>query len=171
MTTFVAFGNLERPFNRMVDAVRIAFSALPKPVVIQGGANVDRFADEQSGVRVFKTCPLDEFSSYFKAATLVITHGGVGAISEALAWGHRPAVFVRQAALKEHIDDHQGDWCTLLFERDLAALVRDGRELLTFTREGRFRQRDIAAAQRFIDHAPMRSAVQAYIRSELNKRR
>ncbi|GHC77102.1 hypothetical protein GCM10007079_14030 [Nocardiopsis terrae] len=56
--------------------------------------------------------PGEELSGAMRGATVVVTHGGPGTITQARAAGHLPVVVARDPELEEHVDDHQ-----LLFVR------------------------------------------------------
>ncbi len=49
----------------------------------------------------------DELTEAMRAATVVVTHGGPGTITQARAAGHLPVVVARDPELEEHVDDHQ----------------------------------------------------------------
>lgn len=51
--------------------------------------------------------PGDELSEAMRAATVVVTHGGPGTITQARAAGHLPVVVARDPELEEHVDNHQ----------------------------------------------------------------
>ena len=54
----------------------------------------------------------EELSEAMRAASVVVTHGGPGTITQARAAGHLPVVVARDPELDEHVDEHQ-----LLFVR------------------------------------------------------
>ena len=56
--------------------------------------------------------PGEELSEAMRAASVVVTHGGPGTITQARAAGQLPVVVARDPELEEHVDDHQ-----LLFVR------------------------------------------------------
>lgn len=160
--TFVAFGNLERIFPRMADAVIAAYNLLPKPIVIQAGPNLTALRD-LPGVKVFRSCSPTEFSNYVRSSTLLIIHGGLGAAKEAILSGRRPAIFVRSAKFGEHVDDHQADMCQILFKRDLAFHATDNSKLLEFVRQGDFFIQNYKTAVDFFDDSNLRAALHAQI--------
>ncbi len=164
MSTFIVFGNLERPFVRMVQSVLACYELLPTPIFVQAGINLQFFEDRIPGSSLFKTCSFTEFSDYMHNAELVISHGGVGAVKESIFAGLRPAVFVRRFDLKEHIDDHQVDWCNLLFRKDLAAKINDLRDLKTFIESRNFTLKNPEVASRFFDESRIKCAVSNSVR-------
>jgi UDP-N-acetylglucosamine transferase subunit ALG13 len=167
MSTFVAFGNLEREFGRMAGAVLSARDAMPQPVVIQAGANRAAFGQAPTYVTAFSTCDFDRFDRLIAEATVVITHGGVGTIRSAVLRGLRPAVFVRQRALGEHIDDHQGEWCQRVFAAGLGVQVHDEASLRHYLAGGQFTHQDDAAARAFFDCSALRTDLHKTIRAFL----
>lgn len=170
MGTFIVFGNLDTPFKRMADAVNSIYSILPKPVIIQAGANMNYFNSAANGIHVFKTCSYEHFTKCIYNAELVIIHGGVGASKESILTGFRPAVFVRQYSKAEHIDDHQVDWSDLLFTRDLAVRCEDGRDLEKYLKSRNYRQHDISAGERFFNCNALKNDLHEYINSVIRNR-
>jgi UDP-N-acetylglucosamine transferase subunit ALG13 len=166
--TFIAFGNLERTFPRMVSAIVKAYHVLPQPVIIQAGPNLLAFKS-LPGVKVFRSCSSADFSGYVESANLLIIHGGVGASMEAILAGRRPAIFVRRANLDEHIDEHQADWCNILFENDLAIHATECSSLLDFVIQGKFRLENIDAAAELFDDSKLRRALHAEINLYLQR--
>lgn len=167
MSTLVAFGNLERPFDRMARCVLQELNAMPGPVVIQAGASHLLFRDVPSHVSVFQTCGFDEFERLVRSARVVITHGGAGTIHAAVSCGLRPAVFVRQGILGEHIDNHQVEWCETLFSAGLGEKMLDRDSLGRYLAKGEFMQRDCREALKFFDSSVLRADLHGYIRAVL----
>lgn len=170
MSTFVIFGNLEKPFTRMAEAVNALLPSLPKPVIIQAGANAAYFHSGMEGLEVFETCSYAHFSELIAGAELVITHGGVGAAKESIQRGLRPAVFVRQHNKNEHIDDHQVEWCELLFAEGLALECIDSDSLKVFLASGQFKQHDLSAGERFFNCDALKADLHQYIHSVIDRR-
>jgi UDP-N-acetylglucosamine transferase subunit ALG13 len=56
----------------------------------------------------------DEMEDATRQALAVVTHGGPGSIMLSSAFGRRPIVVPRRAALGEHVDDHQVVFCRRL---------------------------------------------------------
>ena len=117
MATFVIFGNHDQKFKRMATAINNLFFLLPKPVIIQAGVNTSFFNLSNEGLIIFEKCSYTDFTKYISESDLIITHGGVGALKESILLDFYPAVFVRQGVQKEHVDDHQVDWCNLIFSK------------------------------------------------------
>ena len=167
MTSFVIFGNLERPFHRMATSIEENLAMFPKPLVIQAGANIEVFSNIPSDVEVFSLCPFKQFDEIVRGSTVIVTHGGVGSIKSAVLTGKRPAVFVRCGSLGEHIDDHQVEFCASVFRAGLAVEIHDSEGLNRFLARGRFALEDGAAGSTFFDDSKLRDEVQAYIRQHI----
>jgi UDP-N-acetylglucosamine transferase subunit ALG13 len=71
-----------------------------------------------------------ELESATAAADVVISHAGVGSALTALRCGKRPILVPREAARREHVDDHQAQIASELSGRHLA-LVRTPESLST----------------------------------------
>jgi UDP-N-acetylglucosamine transferase subunit ALG13 len=151
----------------MAMAIREAYEFFPKPLIIQAGANCDHFVGAPDGVQVFGHCSFSDFSKIVKSSSVIVTHGGVGSVKEAISAGLHPAVFVRQGSSGEHIDDHQVDWCRTLFAAHIATEIWHSRDLFEFLENGEYRQEDMTLARRFFDDTKLKSAVHAFIRNTL----
>jgi UDP-N-acetylglucosamine transferase subunit ALG13 len=171
MSSFVIFGNLERPFERMAAAIKETYELFPKPLIIQAGANYGLFTDTPADIEVFHHCSFSDFSQFIQSASVIVTHGGVGAVKEAVLSGMRPAVFVRQGSRGEHIDNHQVDWCDLLFATQIAAKMWDARDLRKFLTNEVHRQQDMIAAHEFFDETKLKSAIHAFVHNAVQARR
>jgi UDP-N-acetylglucosamine transferase subunit ALG13 len=171
MSSFVIFGNLERPFERMVAAIEEVYELFPKPLIIQAGANYDLFGRAPADIEVFRHCSFVDFSQFIQNSSVIVTHGGVGAVKEAVLSGLHPAVFVRQGSRGEHIDDHQVDWCDSLFAAQLASRMWDARDLLAFLTNGSHHQQDMITARNFFDETMLKSAVHTFIYNAVQARR
>jgi UDP-N-acetylglucosamine transferase subunit ALG13 len=154
----------------MAEAVNAVLPSLPKPVIIQAGANAAYFHSGLGEVEVFETCSYAHFSELVVSAELVITHGGVGAAKESINSGLRPAVFVRQHSKNEHIDDHQVEWCNLLFAQGLAQECVDSESLEAFLANGQFKQYDLSVGLRFFNCDALKADLHQYIHSVIDRR-
>lgn len=102
---FVILGSQKFQFNRLLEAIDslIAAGAITEEVFAQTGYS--DYVPIHYAYRKF----LDgtEFREKMKQADTVITHGGTGAIINAVK-AHKIVIAVpRQAAFGEHVDDHQ----------------------------------------------------------------
>jgi UDP-N-acetylglucosamine transferase subunit ALG13 len=103
MTTFIAFGNLDKKFPSMVDSIILAEGKIPIPVVIQAGANIDSFLhySVNSNYIVFDFCSNDDYINYVRNSSLIISHAGVGAINTALSFWKKPIIFARRCGNRD----------------------------------------------------------------------
>lgn len=170
MSSFVVFGNLERKFERMAIAIKENYDSFPKPLFIQAGINFNFFENAPSDIIVFRSCSYSDFSEYILNSELVVTHGGVGTIKESMFAGLKPAVFVRYGSKNEHIDNHQVDWCNLLFEADLALKVDCPKDLNDYLIKKEFKQKKIDAVKSFFDDKKLKQSLHGYIKITLKNR-
>lgn len=66
----------------------------------------------------------------FKKADLVISHAGIGSFLMCLQYEKIPILFPRQAALKEHIDDHQSEFVKGMIYENMYLWAENKQELL-----------------------------------------
>lgn len=125
MTCFVSVGNLKKPFNRLLLAVRDNVALLPAPVVVQHGHTPFSGA----GCQAVEFLKMEDFQRLVAEADLVILHGGAGSIITALQAGKKPIVMARRAQFGEHIDDHQQDLVSELADAGRILVAHDGASL------------------------------------------
>ena len=138
MGTFISFGNLDKPFLRMVEAIIKNIDLLPKPIVIQAGHNLNDFKSINKEVELFAFCDSQKYLNYIKDANVIIVHAGVGAISSAIKLGKFPAVFCRKAVFLEHVDDHQVELIDYLVNKKIFSSVESDVELREYLKAGIF---------------------------------
>lgn len=103
--TFVTLGSHDQRFDRLLDLVDDATrrGVLPSPVVAQVGGST---GDRRTFATVAYLSPA-AFAEQVQRASVVVTHGGAGAIATVLRSGARPLVLARRSDHHEHVDDHQ----------------------------------------------------------------
>ena len=93
------------PMDRIVGALDdlLERGELAEDVIIQAAA----FRQRPQHARAVDIVAYDVLEAWIRQARHVVTHGGPGAIMQALAAGKRPIVVPRDPRLGEHVDDHQ----------------------------------------------------------------
>lgn len=81
--------------------------AIKEEIIVQLGSNNYQFNNKK--IKVYEYLP--NYNQLLNEAQLVICHGGVGIIMEALEKNKKIITIPRQQALKEHVDDHQQEIC------------------------------------------------------------
>ena len=102
---FLTVGNWHKGFNRLVKAVDDlkGCHAITEEIIAQIGPG--SYKPKYFTAMAF--CSTDDFVSNIKAARVVITHAGIGTISQAAKLKKPVIVVPRKASLGEHFDDHQ----------------------------------------------------------------
>jgi beta-1,4-N-acetylglucosaminyltransferase len=113
----VTTGAGEIPFERLVLAA--GDLECKDSVLIQCGASNSR----PGGVHCIDYLPFDELIGFMRGARVVVTHGGVGSITLALACGKHPIVMPRRGTSGEHVDDHQVAYANRLADLGLVSVV------------------------------------------------
>ena len=121
---FVTVGNATQGFKRLLNAVDEAAGEGAfgdESILIQTGNNPDFHAShcEQQAF-----LPMSQFEALIKSSSLIISHGGAGALINILRAGKVPIVMPRRQQYSEHVDDHQ-------FEL-IHALAKEGRVIPVF---------------------------------------
>ena len=115
------------PFPRLVEAVAQlkASGDIFEEVLIQTGVG----AAPPVGAPSVETLTFDEVQSVLSQADIVVCHGGTGSLITALRNGCRVIVMPRQAALKEHYDNHQAEISRAFAARGLVTIANTAEEL------------------------------------------
>lgn len=129
---FVTLGTFEMKFKRILEAIESL--DIKDEVIIQSG-----YTDFKSNkYKVQKLMSKDEFNKNLNEAELVICHGGVGSILEAINNNKKVISIPRLEKYNEHVDDHQveivekftkqGYILSSKNEKDLANLIEEAKE-------------------------------------------
>jgi UDP-N-acetylglucosamine transferase subunit ALG13 len=128
---FVTAGT-EHPFDRLFRAV---------DNLARGGALPDdAFGQTGLGAYVplyFASTPFvahGEFLDRLRAASMIVSHVGMGTILQAAQWGVPAVVLPRRASLGEHVNDHQLDSAALVEKEGLCLVAWTEEELSTKVR-------------------------------------
>lgn len=102
---FVTVGTQDKPFERIIKAVENAVLSgkITDEVIVQAG-NTKYDSDV---IKILNYVPFEEFENYINKADIIITHGGVGSILNALKLGKKIIAVPRLKKYGEHINDHQ----------------------------------------------------------------
>lgn len=104
--TFVATGNHNQPFGRLLKAADEAAERglLPQPVLAQTGPAL---SCRPRHMEVVPALPPGEVERLIRERAVIICHGGAGLIARCLRAGRRPLVLARRREHGEHVNDHQ----------------------------------------------------------------
>lgn len=102
---FVTLGSQKFQFNRLLKKID---ELIEKKIIKDEFFAQIGYSDYQPVNYIFKDfLDREEFSNFMKKSTLVITHGGTGAIITAVKAGKKVIAVPRLAQYGEHVDDHQ----------------------------------------------------------------
>ena len=117
---FVTVGSQKFPFNRLIKKVdqMVQESTITEEVLIQTGASdytpshcrYQAFYDKEALAQLMDQCDI------------LITHGGVGTMIEAVRKGKKIIAVPRLARYKEHVDDHQMELTQRLLDQEEALI-------------------------------------------------
>lgn len=103
LKTFVILGTQDKAFPRLLKDVEA--SSLEGEILAQSGFTA--YSSEK--MKVVDYLGQEDFQQAIKEADLVITHGGVGTIMQALSFGKKVIAAPRYGRYGEHQNDHQAD--------------------------------------------------------------
>lgn len=119
---FVIFGTVPKPFDRLAKKIDEIADEIEDPVVVQSGHT--KYPFNKAKAIAFLTN--EEMAQYMKEAALVVCHGGMGAIAEALKLKKKILVVPRNEQEHNH---PQVELAEELEKRGLAVHVRDIEQL------------------------------------------
>lgn len=102
---FVTVGSQKFPFNRLIEKVdqMAGDGVIREEVLIQTGAS--DYIPRHCRHRDFYD--REEFKTMIDTCTVLITHGGVGTVIDAVKRGKKVVAVPRLARYGEHVDNHQ----------------------------------------------------------------
>ncbi len=101
----VLLGTQDKPFERILKAVarQIDKGNIKEKVIVQTGCT----SFEHKKMKTFDFVQKEELHELMDKAKLIITHGGVGTITECINKGKKVIVVPRLKKYGEHTNDHQ----------------------------------------------------------------
>ena len=112
---FVTVGTHEQQFNRLIEYVdrMKQDNEVTEEIVIQTGFGTY----DPVYCHYNKFLPYQEMQKNVQNARIVVTHGGPSSFIFPLQYGKIPIVVPRQKQYKEHVNDHQMEFCKAVSER------------------------------------------------------
>lgn len=120
---FVTLGSQKFQFNRLLKAV----DALESDEEIFAQTGYSDYVPVHYASKAF--LDRDEFAKIMSRTDIVITHGGTGAIMDAVKRGKKVIAVPRLASYGEHVDDHQLQIIQQFKEQNLICGLRNCDEL------------------------------------------
>lgn len=101
----VTLGTQDKSFKRLLDAIQLQIDKgnIKEKVIVQAGFT----KYDSKDMEIFDLIPTIEFKKLVKESNLIITHGGVGSIMDALKLGKTVIAAPRLKKFGEHDNDHQ----------------------------------------------------------------
>ena len=101
----VTLGTQDKSFSRLLEAIQkeIDNHNIKDKVIVQAGHTKFKSDD----MEIFDLVPMDKLNDYIDKCDLLITHGGVGSIVDALKKGKKVIAAPRLKKYNEHTNDHQ----------------------------------------------------------------
>lgn len=104
---FVSVGTQKQSFKRIFHLVEDSKVLENSKIIAQAG-----YTEYSSNkMEIFKFMDNEAYNSYMDEADLVICHGGVGTIFDALYKNKKVLAIPRLSKYDEHVDDHQIEIC------------------------------------------------------------
>ncbi len=102
----VTLGTQDKSFIRLLKEIdnQINLGNIKEQVIAQIGYTP---FEATSKMKIYDYLPDHKLKEYMKKANLIITHGGIGSVLNALSYNKKIIAFSRLAKYKEHINDHQ----------------------------------------------------------------
>ncbi len=116
---FVMVGTHNLGFDRLIK--KMDEIAEKKEVVMQTGAT----SYVPKNAEYFAFTGLAKMYEYIEKADVVVTHGGIGCVTDALAYGKPLVIVPRLKKHDEHTNDHQLDLATEIAKEGRAVMLLD----------------------------------------------
>ena len=102
---FVTLGTQDKSFIRLLNEIdkQIELGNINEKVIAQVGYT--QFKSDR--MEIYEYMSDEDFKKYMSEADLIITHGGIGSVLNALSYNKKILAFSRLSKYKEHINDHQ----------------------------------------------------------------
>lgn len=100
---FVTLGTQDKDFKRLLNYLEKA--NIQDEIIVQAGHT--KFKSDT--LKIYDYLDSEVFLDYLKNADLIITHGGVGNIMQALSYNKKVIACARLSKYHEHHNDHQVD--------------------------------------------------------------
>jgi UDP-N-acetylglucosamine transferase subunit ALG13 len=102
---FVLLGTQDKPFTRLLDLIQTEINKknINEEIIVQAGHTHYNSKD----MKIFDLLPNDEILKLIDQASVIITHGGVASIIEALKKEKKVIACARLKKYGEHDNDHQ----------------------------------------------------------------
>ncbi len=102
---FVTLGTQDKSFIRLLNEIdkQIELGNIKEKVIAQVGYT--QFKSDR--MEIYEYMSDEDFKKYMSEADLIITHGGIGSVLNALSYNKKILAFSRLSKYKEHINDHQ----------------------------------------------------------------
>lgn len=104
---FVSVGTQKQSFKRLFHLVEDSKILESQRIIAQAGYTSYR----SDRIEIFQFMDHENYQKYMKEADLVICHGGVGTIFDALYSGKKILAVPRLSKYEEHVNDHQIEIC------------------------------------------------------------
>lgn len=121
---FVSIGTQKQDFSRILKLVENSTELKGKKIIAQTGNT--KF--ESNKMKCIPSVDSKKYNEYIKKADMVICHGGVGTIFEAIGNERRVLVVPRLKKYKEHINDHQLEAACELEKEGYLIVYKDGED-------------------------------------------
>ncbi len=101
----VTLGTQDKSFIRLLKEIdnQITLGNIKEKVIAQVGYT--QFKSDN--MKVYEYFSEEDLKKYMQKASLIITHGGIGSVLNALSYNKKIIAFSRLSKYKEHINDHQ----------------------------------------------------------------
>ncbi len=122
---FVTLGTQKQQFTRILEEIEKSKVLNNEEIIVQAGHT--KYESNKMKISTFYS--MDEMKDYMKKADIVITHGGVGSIIDALNLRKKVLAVPRLSKYKEHINDHQLEICEKLSSEGYIEQLLEGESI------------------------------------------
>ncbi len=128
---FVTLGTQDKEFKRILE--KLEELNLEDKIIVQAGYT--KFISNK--MQIFDYLDTEDFKKYLNEANIIITHGGVGNIMQALKLDKKIIAVARLEKYNEHVNDHQLDIVNSFAKKKYLLKYEEDTELLKVIEEVR----------------------------------
>lgn len=162
MKIFVVYGNMNLDFKTLTNSLK-SISHLPEVFIQSGYSEVPKL---NKNWQIFDFIPRKQFLDLISLSDIIISHAGVGIISEALKFNKKPIIIARRKKYNEHTNDHQFEFLNQYVNDNIFNVFESGEELLNLIELKVFLKNP---SRRFITNLdPMKKDLFLYLNKYLN---
>ena len=131
LKVFFVFGNMNLEFQRLFRQIKELDKCNKYEIIVQSGYSRVRDVGFKNST-FYPFLDKDNFIANIRSCDFIISHAGIGVITDSLEYNKVPIVMPRRYCFNEHIDDHQVDFVERYKKEGIFRLIDDDVSIVEF---------------------------------------